>query len=69
MKFQPQSIPGGSVPRRSPCGERGLKLSRSPALSGARCRSPCGERGLKSKPRKEEVPEKCRSPCGERGLK
>ena len=34
--------------RRSPCGERGLKLALGVilVLLGA-CRSPCGERGLK----------------------
>ena len=36
------------VPRgRSPCGERGLKLSSLRLASLALCRSPCGERGLK----------------------
>ena len=35
-------------PRRSPCGERGLKCEgRAPLRNAGLCRSPCGERGLK----------------------
>ena len=36
------------MPRRSPCGERGLKCQTCKQSRGRpRCRSPCGERGLK----------------------
>ena len=36
------------IPRRSPCGERGLKLLAAGGSGWRLCRSPCGERGLKS---------------------
>ena len=56
---------------RSPCGERGLKLS---CLSGIQYlpqgRSPCGERGLKyGNIGVTTTQQMRRSPCGERGLK
>ena len=35
------------IPRRSPCGERGLKSPFLDLKSFPVCRSPCGERGLK----------------------
>ena len=55
--------------RRSPCGERGLKLRCSAQSSIAAGRSPCGERGLKLPTTYIIHRLVCRSPCGERGLK
>ena len=54
---------------RSPCGERGLKLSVWLHPQSQRCRSPCGERGLKCQDGLQGVHHIGRSPCGERGLK
>ena len=57
-------------PRRSPCGERGLKYACYLQPAEHLGRSPCGERGLKSLLAaviSSALP--CRSPCGERGLK
>ncbi len=55
--------------RRSPCGERGLKLPDELLSEISAGRSPCGERGLKRCFRQPTAPHKSRSPCGERGLK
>ena len=56
--------------RRSPCGERGLKLTFSSTFADLLGRSPCGERGLKSSAQCGCCRGRCgRSPCGERGLK
>ena len=56
--------------RRSPCGERGLKLGQCTSLRAEKSRSPCGERGLKCYKRIRQAMElRGRSPCGERGLK
>ena len=57
--------------RRSPCGERGLKLGVSYDVDETNVgRSPCGERGLKCQLRRRgRVNLARRSPCGERGLK
>ena len=70
MKFtKPQSI-NVVKPRRSPCGERGLKYTADKDyLPNEYSRSPCGERGLKYILHiYHSVPFR-RSPCGERGLK
>ena len=55
--------------RRSPCGERGLKLCKAHACAVLPGRSPCGERGLKSVSPAQSTRWNSRSPCGERGLK
>ena len=60
-------FPVGS--RRSPCGERGLKLVLMMLVSVMLGRSPCGERGLKSQMMTYLAIRNGRSPCGERGLK
>ena len=57
------------APRRSPCGERGLKCLLEADRICNPGRSPCGERGLKSALHPPAVKESGRSPCGERGLK
>ena len=48
MKFFPR-LCKGKIARRSPCGERGLKLFIFSCLRNILRRSPCGERGLKCK--------------------
>ena len=55
--------------RRSPYGERGLKLHVQPFNSTFPCRSPYGERGLKFVAVGKDVRLSRRSPYGERGLK
>ena len=59
------------APRRSPSGERGLKLRGDPRTDRLRHRrSPSGERGLKSgHHQRDQRPDRRRSPSGERGLK
>ena len=47
LEIVPAKVFSGAAARRSPCGERGLKLKDNKIKDMSLGRSPCGERGLK----------------------